>query len=203
MSLIKEEAKRCSMHKIFCIFLFLSLYKNAYGDNTYVQVKNNNPSLTVSRAIRISSAINSTAKKYNIKPKLLTAILMQESSYKLDAKNCKVGLFWRGYAPDYAHILPFMFNNQDVRKHIKPHIGKICQDFGIGQINHATIVRKNIEIIKLISDIDYSIDTAGMIIGYLKNTYEKYEPDNWWTRYNAISKDKRNIYKKLVTRYMR
>lgn len=191
------------MKLVICALALALFTNNAEANNTYTQIKVNNPNLNPHRAFRISNAINETSKKYNIRPKLLSAILMQESAYKLDARNCNAGLFWRSSVPDYGYILPFVSSNQDINKYFKQPKNRTCYDFGIGQINHVTIVRNNLESIRLISDVHYSVDAAGMIISRLKNRYEKIEPDTWWTRYNAISPNKRLTYKKLVTRYMK
>ena len=57
----------------------------------YDQIKANKPSLPEWYVLRLSSVINNITAKYNIPKRLYTAILMQESGYKLDAKNCTYG----------------------------------------------------------------------------------------------------------------
>jgi soluble lytic murein transglycosylase-like protein len=53
-------------------------------DPVLCQVIRNNPNIDKFYAIRLSKAIIKAHKAYKIDPKLLSAILMQESSYKLD-----------------------------------------------------------------------------------------------------------------------
>lgn len=52
------------------------------------QIASNNPFLNKDRIREIARHINDASYKYNISPKLYSAILMQESSYKINAVNC-------------------------------------------------------------------------------------------------------------------
>jgi soluble lytic murein transglycosylase-like protein len=52
-------------------------------------IKKNNPRINDDYSKNIARFIFKNSMKYNIDPKLFAAILMQESTYKLAAKNCK------------------------------------------------------------------------------------------------------------------
>lgn len=60
---------------------FMGCNQNIYP--VYCQINNNKPGIDRTYAIRISSTVRKMEKKYQIPPKVLSAILMQESSYRL------------------------------------------------------------------------------------------------------------------------
>ncbi len=75
------------------------------------------------------------------------------------------------------------------------------KDYGIGQINHRTVKRFRLNKTLLLSDISYSVDAAGMVLADFKRMYGKREA-SYWTRYNSGQDTKREIYKRLVSRYL-
>lgn len=141
------------------------------------QIKKNNPSIQTQYSLTLATTIVRTAKKYNLSPRLLAAILMQESSYKISAKNIKCGISINTGKEDCVVV-----------------------DFGIGQINHKTIKAFHFDKTRLLSDVEYSIDASAKVLADFKKSHAK--DTEFWTRYNASSPDKRTIYKNLVARYM-
>lgn len=105
---------------------------------------------------------------------------MQESSYRLNARGCHVGI------PD---DLP------------KKDPLKVCSDFGMSQIYYKTAKGFGFEIERLTTDLEYSVEAGAIVLADFKKRYEHKEID-YWTRYNASSRSKRNIYKQLVERYL-
>ncbi len=103
---------------------------------------------------------------------------MQESGYKISAKNLRCGVSVTTGEKDCVVV-----------------------DFGIGQINYKTIRHFNFDQKKLLSDMEYSIEAAAVVLADFKRMYGKKE-DTFWTRYNASSPDKRETYRILVARYM-
>lgn len=57
----------------------------AKPDPTLSQILKNRPDIDKSYAKQVSNSISRVADKYNLNPKLLTAILMQESRYRVQA----------------------------------------------------------------------------------------------------------------------
>lgn len=156
----KVDAKiDCNKHPIFC------------------QILENKNRIDRSYAMELSNSIYKVSRKYRIPPHIYTAILMQESSYVLDAKGCYHGLI-------------------KLKKE-----AKVCTDFGISQIWYKTAKAFQFEISKLVSDLDYSVEAGAIVLADFKKRYAKSEED-WWTRYNSSIRSKRDIYKKLVERYM-
>lgn len=97
---------------------------------------------------------------------------MQESRYKVGAKNCR----------------------PDASGHT------ICHDLGIAQVNVRTAKRYGLCENRLTWDMTYSVNAAAMILSDFLKKYP--EDKDAWTRYNAASLDKRIVYKNLVNRWM-
>lgn len=130
-----------------------------------IQVQKNKPKLDAEYADRLAKALIKYAKKHNIKVELLTAILMQESGYKVKAINHK------------------------------------SKDYGIGQINKKTIKNFKFDQDRILSDVEYSVEAAAIVLADFKRMYGKREAQ-YWTRYNSSDKTKRQVYGKLVARYL-
>ena len=132
----------------------------------------------------LSNHIYRSTKKYGIPSRIFTAILMQESGYKLDAKNCTTG-----------------------HDRESDEIRTVCSDFGIAQIHYDTIESYGFDKDLLTSDITYSIDAGAKV---LKWFYDRYEPreSKWYCRYNvgtrpiAQVRTACNTYVSLVSRYL-
>lgn len=103
---------------------------------------------------------------------------MQESSYKISAKNIRCGT-------------SVVSGKEDC----------IIVDFGIGQINHKTIKAFNFDKNKLLSDLEYSVEAAATVLADFKRVHGNKDSE-FWTRYNSGDREKRQIYKNLVARYM-
>lgn len=105
-------------------------------------------------------------------------MLMQESAYKISAKNVKCGTSITTGERDCVVV-----------------------DYGIGQINYKTIKHFKFDEKKLTSNLEYSIEAAAIVLADFKRMYGK-KDNEYWTRYNASTKEKRTTYKMLVARYM-
>jgi hypothetical protein len=165
------NAADCSKHPIYC------------------QIVTNKPNINKRYAMRVSNIIYRKAKKYDISPKLFTAILAQESMYKLSARNCTTGVVRKSYINFIGEIQGYHYSKT-----------KVCTDFGISQIYYKTAKGHKFDIHKLTTDLEYSI-SAGMIVLKYFQRYRK-KDKNWWTRYNAYDKIKRERYRKLVKRFL-
>jgi hypothetical protein len=126
----------------------------------------------------LAQTIVQKSKKHGISAKVLAALLMQESGYKIAAKNVKCGTSITSGERDCVIV-----------------------DFGIGQINHKTIETFKFDKRKLLSDLTYSVEAAALVLADFKRMYGHKEQD-YWTRYNSGNRSKREVYKSLVARYM-
>ena len=168
---------------------------------TYCQIRKIAPKIKHEKAVKLTKIINKYAKEHNVSTQLFTAILRQESLFKLTAKNCTYTKTKEYIALDY---LPYA-----KVPHKKDHIfGKnfryiteaTCYDFGIGQINVDTIRRYGFSLDRILYDLEYSIAVSAKVLGDFKRSHAKKEQD-WWTRYNASTPSKRQTYKELVERF--
>jgi hypothetical protein len=69
------------------------------------------------------------------------------------------------------------------------------------QINDRTIKRFGFDQERLMTDLPYCVDAGAKVLSELKHRYGKREQD-YWTRYNAVTPVKRDLYKTLVERWM-
>ncbi len=192
----QAEAAKCENHPIFC------------------QIVKNKPNIDKKYAMTLSDIIYKETKLRKIPANIYTAILMQESRYVLSAKNCKEGIQYP--MPYLLNVKKYYYNKEknwfcliDQRNkdkcwpvfHKMGYKIKLCTDFGMSQIYYKTAKAFNFDIKKLTIDLDYSV-RAGAIV--LKDFHKRYSHKEvyWWTRYNSKSKHKREIYKKLVERYL-
>lgn len=157
--------KICIDHKIYC------------------QIIKNSPSIDRNYAMTMSNYIYKFSKKYGISSRVYTAILAQESMYKLNAKNCTKGLH-----KDY--MIPV----------------EACSDFGISQIHYNNIPRFKFNVGKLLNNLEYSIEAGFKVLHDIKKRVDISDKD-WYTRYNCGLKGttKRETcqrYKKLVEKYL-
>jgi len=151
----------------------------------FLQIKKNKPEIDTFYAAQLSRIIKKMTEKYNISSRLYTAILMQESKYKLEATRCNNKIYY---------VL------KDIKK-----LQKTCTDFGISQINHRTVSSYNFDKNRLITDLDYSIEAGLIVLSDFKKNFRKEK--EWYTRYNCGNKGDTNrdtcqAYKKLVNKYL-
>lgn len=58
------------------------------------------------------------------------------------------------------------------------------KDYGIGQINYRTARSMNMDLDRMVSDLEYSIDSAAQIFSWFQKTFAKREK-YWYCRYNV------------------
>jgi hypothetical protein len=149
------------------------------------QILKNNPNIDRSYAEKLSVVIEEKSKKYKVPPRIFTAILMQESAYRLRATNKTCGL--RNLAS----------------------AGESCviTDIGISQIHYLNVKRFNLDKQRLTTDLEYSVDSGAMILAQYSR-YQKREPKTWYSRYNCGTRkfskiqDLCLVYKTRVDKYL-
>jgi len=193
--------KDCTKHPIFC-----QIVKNKKGINKKY-------------AMELSNVIYKMHRKYHIPSRIFTAILMQESGYKLGAKGCHSGI--QQPSKKYMETAKdtCLYNKPEEPK--KRALGcmhrnfrlttykeeaKICTDFGISQIYYKTAKRWEFDIDKLTDDLEYSVESGAKVLHDIMERFEAKDTD-YWVRYNCgfkgtTKRDTCRIYKKLVERYL-
>lgn len=137
----------------------------------------NRPSLDRKEAKNLAAIIYEVSIIHHIDPFLYTAMLMQESKYIVSAVSYKI-----------------VFNKKTGK------LEKIPQDFGIAQINFKTIEAFKFDKKRLLTDLEYSIEAGAIVLKDFSHRFHFEE--KWWSRYNAQTLEKREIYQSLVSRYM-
>lgn len=183
------------------LMLVFSCKANAKGKTKhpiYSQIITNSPSINKKYAMKLSNIIYRKARKYDIRADLLTAILAQESMYRMVQGSCSTGYveidmgYLKATIPETMRASIKAYTNEEIT---------VCADFGIGQINYRNIAKLGFDKERLLTDLDYSVDIAALMLKKKYKYYGKTGPD-WWTRYNAYDPDKRKIYKKMVERFL-
>lgn len=78
------------------------------------------------------------------------------------------------------------------------------RDYGIGQLHYKTIINRNVDLGKLLTDSAYAIDETCKLLKSLK---DKYNYDNvdwriWYTRYHSYTPKYRMQYYKLIQKHI-
>lgn len=162
------KATDCTKHPIFCqIKENLSKARSQKG---FIEIK---PYMPDEDIMELSNIIYKYSRKYDIPANLYTAILRQESTYKLAARGCRWGL------------------DENFKK------VRTCIDFGMSMVNINTAEGFNFDIKRLTTDLEYSVECGAIVLADFKKRYFHKE-EFWWTRYNASTPYKRDIYRNLV-----
>lgn len=151
--------------------------------------------------MQLSNIIYKYSRRYDLDPKLMTAIFAQESMYKVGSKNCTKGIrCYRLQCGRGLECCDFIQAIDLATDKLAYHPVRTCTDFGISQIHYRTINRYKFNLSKLLSDTDYSVYAGARVLYDIKRRRAKKEP-TWWTRYNASSPHKRAEYERKVMRF--
>jgi hypothetical protein len=184
-----SAATNCEKHPIYC-----QIIKNRTDKKGRVRISKRH-------AMKLSNAIYNATRKYKVPANIYTAILMQESRYSLKAKGCHQGLRKLSKI-ELEYYTDACDNVEECKKNIPKLIeDRVCADFGMSQIYYKTARRYKLDLSKLTTNTKYSIEAGAKVLRGFKKRYARKETD-WWTRYNASSKIKRDIYKQLVERFL-
>ena len=209
----------CSRHKIYC------------------QIINNKSKfrerIDTEHAMKLSNVIYDTTRKYKIDDNIFTAILMQESRYKLLARGKSDGLRKETEGERYYRCVKKFSTNHSIEKKNKTLVvidaseadnpdlvdcieeteerlveDIVYSDFGISQIHYKTIKRYNFDANLLISDLKYSVEAGAQVLRDFMKRFGNQDDPDWWTRYNCgyATTTKRATcqeYKTMVSRFLR
>jgi hypothetical protein len=152
--------------KILYVFILYVIYIPIFGCEISKQIQINSPNLNKDYVVRLEKSILASSKKYGLNPYLYSAILMQESSYRLNIVN--------------------------------------KQDYGIAQINIVNIRGYKFNKCRLLTDLEYSVDSGARVLSWFKTRFQKKEPRIWWCRYNIGTGNLNNKkLKQLCLKYVK
>lgn len=136
--------------------------------------------------MQLSNAIFKAARRHRVPARIYTAILMQESSYRLGARGRHCG------HPEHKG---------------EKGVECVVSDYGIAQIHFNTVDRYNFNREKLTTDLSYSVEAGAEVLSYFERRYSEKEGD-WWVRFNLGTRPKESVitkwkeYHRLVGRYL-
>jgi hypothetical protein len=150
------------MIKYLLLILFVTSNVVFADCEVYQQIITNKPNIDKEKAKKIAKVVKKVRTKYKIPKGIIPAILMQESSYRLNVVN------------------------------------KDSSDYGMSQINHRTIAAFDFDKEKLMTDLEYSIEAAAIVLNDFKKRHAHKDPI-WFARYNHSNPEiKYNYFKKLL-----
>jgi soluble lytic murein transglycosylase-like protein len=80
-------------------------------------------------------------------------------------------------------------------------VNKRSNDWGLMQVNSYNIKAMKLSKRRLLTDVEYSIDSGARILAYFQKRYKKSEPNTWMCRYNIGSRAKKGVLLRLCNRY--
>lgn len=128
------------------------------------------PDVSARRAARLGAVIDYWAKKYDLDPDLMTAIIQAESRFETGIQAC-----WP--APWKAA--------DEITKSCQPKEKWITCDHGLAQINEVWIHNWGLDKDKLLHDDAYNIAIQARLLYQLKKEFGDAEPEDWYGRYNS------------------
>lgn len=138
--------------------------------NAQTAIERLQPNLTEEEVVQISYAVVNYSSDINLTWSRFTAILFQESSLKLDPKNCKL------------------------------NASSCSGDYGLGQVHYSIWgevlkINKNL----MMTNYDYSIRMSAEVFKKYYKQYGSKDP-NWWTRYHSKTPSLKKEYQARVNR---
>jgi len=141
-----------------------------------------NTSIEREVAYSYSNIIAKYSRRYRLNPFLVVSIAKQESGITLSAE--------RGYFTGKVYALS---DNTLVRNYE-------ISDFCMMQIHRSNVIKLKLDPNRLLEDPEYCIHEGIKILKHFK-FFQTLEPYIWWSRYNASSIDKRELYRQDVLRH--
>lgn len=127
------------------------------------------PELSKGEAQSLAFFVVETSEEIGLHWTHLMAIFFQESSLRLDPKDCMTGA------------------------------STCTGDFGVGQVNFKTWGEAlNLNKHSMLTSYSYSIRKSAEVFKIYKEKYEGKDPKNWWTLYHSKTPDLRKEYQRKV-----
>jgi hypothetical protein len=159
--------------------------------------------------MKLSNVIYNISSRYKLPKRVFTAIIAQESMFKMGAKNTKRGFIKKDLLTlrlEYNLCIEMM-SISDCKKFMSSPMThyqeiEILTDVGVTQIHTSNIKKFGFDIDKLLTDMEYSVEAGAIILSRIKKRWQRKEPLNYWSRYNSSTPIKREQYQQLVERWM-
>lgn len=161
----------CNIHKLYCAIVKLK------------------PKINKKFAMKLSNSIYKASKKHKVDPYRAIAIMRQESSINMNARNTG--------SKSKSHKECDEWEKCTI---VKTTTTKTT-DFGLFQFHIKTMQIHDLDIKQVMTDMNFTVDFAiAMIAGKIRMC-SKLWPDTPWACYNSATNIKHQAYVKLVNKY--
>lgn len=168
------------MKLVLGLLLFVCSNAMAY-DNVYAKLEQYRPDMDRLTLSRIAQAFSKYAKKHGQDPVLSVAIGMQETGLRQVNRTKNV----------------IVFNPDGISWRVERGITDVC----MFQFHVDTIVDQGMDPIKLKDNLDYCVEQHFRLMK-IKRTLCSDLGDDSWTCYHSRNPKLRQVYKKLVARFI-
>lgn len=161
----------CNRHKLYC---------------TIVKLK---PKINKDFAMQLSNAIYKSSNKYNVDPFRIIAIMRQESGINMNARNTQTVTKTHKECDEWERCITTTTTN------------KQTTDFGLFQFHIKTMQRHKLNINRVMTDMNFTVDFAVNMISRKIKMCSKIWPQTPWACYNTATNKLHQKYVKHVNRY--
>jgi len=161
----------CNIHKLYCAIVKLR------------------PKINKTFAMKLSNAVYKAAKKHKVDPYRAIAIMRQESSINMNARNVGSKAKSHKECDEWERCV------------IIKTITTETTDFGLFQFHIRTMQRHNLDIKRVMTDMNFTVNFAIKMIARKIRNCSKLWPETSWACYNSATNIKHQAYVKLVNKY--
>jgi hypothetical protein len=166
-----NASPNCKIHPIYCSIIKL------------------NPSIDKSWAMDISNLIYKESKYENVDPFIVVAIMMQESTMKINAINKVTKEIITTNCNEWHDCVT------TITKTVK------ATDYGLFQFHRSTMENHNLDVEQVLSDWKFTTSFAIKLIAKKEKICKHKYPDTSYACYHSATVEKHKEYVKLVQRY--
>lgn len=161
----------CKRHKLYCVIIKL------------------NKSINKKFAMDLSNSIYKASRKHKVDPYRAIAIMRQESGIQLNARNITTTTNSHKECDEWESCTTV--NTVTVK----------TTDFGLFQFHIATMKRADLDIDRVMTDMDFTVNFAIALLAKKIKTCSRKWPETPWACYNSATPEHHVEYVRLVNRY--
>lgn len=161
----------CNTHKLYCAIVKLR------------------PGINKTFAMKLSNSIYKASKKHKVDPYRAIAIMRQESSINMDARNKSTKAKSHKECDEWERCTIVKTTTTETT------------DFGLFQFHIRTMQRHDLDVKQVMTDMDFTVNFAIAMIARKVKMCNKLWPETSWACYNSATDGKHQAYVNLVNRY--
>ena len=161
----------CNVHKLYCAIVKLK------------------PKINKKFAMKLSNVIYKASKKHKVDPYRAIAIMRQESGINMNARNVGTKAKSHRECDEWERCVIVKTTTTETT------------DFGLFQFHIKTMQRHDLNIKKVMTSMDFTVNFAIAMIARKIKMCSKLWPDTPWACYNSATNIKHQAYTELVNKY--